>query len=92
MTAKLRSKLRELAAKCRRHDGSLLISGRQVDAARGLDGWTGGRELRALLDEAFDELAIILNGIMEDVSWPLQVLRNQVVLLAKPKGGDRPIC
>ena len=62
-----------------------------ADAKPGGDRWTG-REARCLPDEAIDELTVLLNSINEKVAWPRQVMHNIVVLLGKPKGGDRPIC
>ena len=62
-----------------------------ADAGVGLDVWSG-RELRAPPAEALEELAGNISAIISSVSWPLQALHNQVVLIGKPKGGDRPIC
>ena len=60
-------------------------------AVTGLDA-ISTRELTALPDESLQELVDILNRINEGVAWPRQVLHHQIVLLGKPKGGERPIC
>ena len=62
-----------------------------ADAKPGGNRWTG-RESRCLPDEAINDLTELLNSINEKVAWPRQVMHNIVVLLGKPKGGDRPIC
>ena len=99
-TTQLRATLNKIAAELRADPDFRAVSGSQVkgvawrlnaDVGRGLDAWSG-RELRALPSEAFDELAVIINAIMQEVSWPLQALHNQDVLVPKPRGGDRPIC
>ena len=50
------------------------------------------RELAALPDVGLSALTDVLNGINAAVAWPPQVLHHQVVLLPKPRGGERPIC
>ena len=61
-----------------------------VDKCPGGDGWTG-RELRMLPHSALAALACILNRVEALLTWPAQVLQVLVVLIPKPKGGDRPI-
>ena len=61
-----------------------------IDKCPSIDGWTG-RELRMLPPEAIKELTIILNLIETNCAWPAQILQVLVVLIPKPKGGDRPI-
>ena len=38
------------------------------------------------------ELTDLLHEVNKRIAWPAQVLKVIVVLLLKPKGGDRPIC
>ena len=68
--ARLRFTLYRLKSDARTVTGSQVKSAvwkLNADAGRGLDAWSG-RELRALPEEAFEELADILNAIMADVS------------------------
>ena len=56
----------------------------------GVDWWTV-KEMKALPEEAYEELTKILNHIEDKLSFPEQVLLNLIPLLPKPKGGERPI-
>ena len=58
--------------------------------ATGLDWWTVV-ELRALPDEALDQLALIIDDMERYIAAPLQSVFNLVSLIPKPGGGERPI-
>ena len=48
-------------------------------------------EAAHLPEEAYDDLADLLNACERCLAWPIQVLLNLVALLMKEDGGDRPI-
>ena len=96
----LMDRIQKLREACRKDDEADEIDLHQVKAGikklnakavSGLDVVTA-RELAALPDEALIELAGILNRVNKAVAWPRQCLHHQIVLLAKPRGGQRPIC
>ena len=97
----LTKKVQDLRRSCREEDDDEeLVSTAAVkvgikklnaSAVAGLDATTA-RELAALPDAAIEQLAGILNQINRRVAWPRQALHHQIVLLAKPRGGQRPIC
>jgi hypothetical protein len=63
----------------------------RADAGVGVDQWSG-REWLALPSAAIKELTQLMNAIDNQIAWPAQVLQAIVLLIPKPKGGDRPIC
>ena len=54
-----------------------------VQTALGLDQWDV-KWLRALSNEALEELAVILNMVECNGSWPDYMLNNTIVLMGKP--------
>ena len=96
----LMARLNALRLACRDDDDDEEVDTQQVKmaikklnakAVSGLDVVTA-RELAALPDDALDELAGILSLINKSVAWPRQSMHHQIVLLGKPRGGQRPIC
>ena len=60
------------------------------NAGLGGDAWSP-EALALLPDEAWDDLASLLNQCEQTGTFPLQLLANVVALIPKPDEGERPI-